>query len=371
MSDNLTLYATKPRFAALDGLRACAALGVLWIHTWTIHHNPRYIIKGIDITSLMALGGNGVDLFFVISGFCMYYFYGCNTQFAYADFGVFLKKRWRRLSPAFYVACAVHTAVNYFNDNSYPVALSVLTSLTYLNAVFPNYNPEGIFWSLTPEWHFYIIIPFLLIYQLQTGFKKTFITITLCLLVIALVSILTLKSKSDIFSYHIVFRYFQFMWGVLAGRVLLKWPHILLKYRGLIFLGYVLITYTGRVLISAPLLSLSTNYYNIIKLLGFTVMGLGFSGLLYLVVTSTKWLKLLFGNTVLSFIGKISFSFYLWHGLVHRLVAGWVISTNHVNAYSLSSTFISFTISTLILIPLATISFHLLEKNFMTSTKST
>jgi peptidoglycan/LPS O-acetylase OafA/YrhL len=106
----------KTKIAKLDGLRALAALGVLWIHIWTIHGNPRFKIAGLDITNILALGGNGVDLFFVISGFCMYYFYAHKATFSYLDFWTFIKKRWQRLSPAFYTATLVYIAFAYYTN---------------------------------------------------------------------------------------------------------------------------------------------------------------------------------------------------------------------------------------------------------------
>ncbi|MES2485545.1 MAG: acyltransferase, partial [Bacteroidota bacterium] len=278
----------KGRFAALDGLRAFAVSGVLWIHIWTVHGNPRYVVGKLDLASVLALGGNGVDLFFVISGFCMYYFYAGNRQFCYADFGAFIKKRWIRLSPAFYTACLVYIIAKLTHDGSYPFLKSALTCLTYQNALFPAYNPEGILWSLTSEWQFYIIVPFLLIYQNRYGFIKSFTVITICLFAIAIAGVMFLKSGSDILSSQIFFRYFEFMWGILAGRLLLLQPNIKLPYNALWLIGFILITYAGRVLISKPVLMLSTNYYNLFKLLGFTVMGFGLSGIIYLALTSKQ-----------------------------------------------------------------------------------
>jgi peptidoglycan/LPS O-acetylase OafA/YrhL len=354
------------RFAALDGLRALAALGVLWIHTWTIHGNPRFIIGGFDITSLLALGGNGVDLFFVISGFCMYYFYANNKTFSYADFWVFIKKRWVRLSPAFYAACLVYIAIRTFSNPDFPFIKSALSSLVYLNGIF--YTPENILWSLTAEWQFYLIVPVLLIYQNRLGFTKTFSIITGSMLILALLSIVILKSWSDIMLGQIMFRYFEFMWGILVGKILLAHPNFQIKHRFFYILSFVIITYAGRVIISKPILSLLPNYYNIFKLLGFTLMGLGFGGIVYMAVTSKHKLKLILGNKVLSFIGKISFSFYLWHGFVHQAVGRYVMAT-FPKLSNILAPLTTFFISVIILIPLSALSFSILEKPFMARNK--
>jgi peptidoglycan/LPS O-acetylase OafA/YrhL len=368
LNNTVTNSGSKNRFAALDGLRALAALGVLWIHTWTIHGNPRFIIGGFDITSLLALGGNGVDLFFVISGFCMYYFYANNKTFSYPDFWVFIKKRWVRLSPAFYTACLVYIGIRTFRSPDYPFIKSALTSLFYLNGILYNYTPESILWSLTAEWQFYIIVPILLIYQNRLCFAKTFSIITGSMLLIALLSIVVLKSRSDIMLGQIMFRYFEFMWGILVGKILLAYPNIQVKHRFFYIFSFVIITYTGRVIISKPVLSLLPTYYNIFKLLGFTLMGLGFGGIIYMAVTSRQKLKLILGNKVLSFIGKISFSFYLWHGFVHQVVGRHVMAT-FPKLNNIAAPLITFFISVIILIPLSTLSFSILEKPFMARNK--
>src|SRR5882757_9299550 len=150
----------RQRIQTLDGLRFLAAIGVLWIHSWTRHGNPRCYIGNIDLVNLLAIGGNGVDLFFVISGFCMYYFYGSKTNFSYRDFFRFLVKRWVRLSPAFYTAAIAYILVARLIDHREVDGLKIfLHSLFYLNFIFGQYNIASHFWTLTVEWQFYFIIP--------------------------------------------------------------------------------------------------------------------------------------------------------------------------------------------------------------------
>jgi len=355
------------RFAPLDGLRAVAALGVLWIHTWTLHGNPRCVIAGLDIASVLALAGNGVDLFFVISGFCMYYFYAKNKSFSYADFWTFIKKRWIRLSPAFYTACLAYIIAAKFRDPAYPVLPSIFTGLAYLNGILSNYTPVSILWSLTTEWQFYIIIPFLLIYQNKLGFKNIFLIIAFLMLIMAVISVIWLKSGSDNVTSQIIFRYFEFMWGILAGNILLTRADLQLKYRIAYFIGFVLITYSGRALLSKPILNLDKDHYNLFKLAGFTIMGLGFSGIIYMAITSKQILKAVLGNPVLSFIGKISFSFYLWHALIYPLVGAKMMAFFPA-LHNLAAPVITFFISAILLMPIATASFYLLERPFLNRT---
>jgi peptidoglycan/LPS O-acetylase OafA/YrhL len=64
------------RISEIDGLRAVAVLGVLYVHVWSFGCGTVGMHVGpIDINRVMSLFGTGVDLFFVISGFCMYMMY--------------------------------------------------------------------------------------------------------------------------------------------------------------------------------------------------------------------------------------------------------------------------------------------------------
>src|SRR5258708_18228201 len=100
------------RIKALDGFRAIAVLGVLWAHIWMFFVNPSFKILNVDVAALMSFWGIGVDLFFVISGFCMYLMYMSQTNgFSWRNYLEYIKRRWLRIAPAFYAAIAVYGLV--------------------------------------------------------------------------------------------------------------------------------------------------------------------------------------------------------------------------------------------------------------------
>jgi len=354
----------KQRIQTLDGLRFIAAMGVLWIHNWIAFHAPRCRVWKIDIADFLALGANGVDLFFVISGFCMYYFYGTKADFSYQSFARFIKKRWTRLSPAFYAATIIYIIVGkYVYHYQFSLVFNFLHSVFYLNYIGGQYNTARHFWTLTVEWQFYFLIPFLLIYQNKIGFKKSFILIFGATCLATVVAILFLDARSDFLTYTILFRVTEFACGVIAARLLLN-NSIKLKYRALWLIAFIVITYCGRVMISATGLSLSVHYYNIFKVIGFAVMGIGFAGMLYLAVTSTKWLNIILGNRLFKTMGRISYSFYLFHVLVYPVI---VVFTRHYlfALTGIAAPLVSMLISAIILYPVSLLSFHFLEKPFL------
>jgi peptidoglycan/LPS O-acetylase OafA/YrhL len=354
----------RQRIQTLDGLRFLAAIGVLWIHSWTLHGNPRWYVGNIDLANLLAIGGNGVDLFFVISGFCMYYFYASKSDFSYHDFYRFLVKRWVRLSPAFYVATVIYILVGkYIYHQKIDELSNFLHSVFYLNNIFIQYNTASHFWTLTVEWQFYFTIPLLLIYQNRVGFRKSFLIVFGAVFLLGIFLVFILKSHFDPITDTIFFRGLEFGCGSIAARLLII-NNIFLKKRSLWLALFIVITFAGRVLISKPVLNLLATYYNIFKLLGFTFMGIGFAGILYLAVTSVKWLDIILGNKVCKTMGRISYSFYLLHPLVYPAIAAYTMQFMPLLKGVAAPVFTT-VISALILYPISLLSYNLLEKPFL------
>jgi len=119
---------------------------------------------------LILFGNSGVDLFFAISGFCLYYPYtggrGPNWQ-------TFYYRRVRRLMPPYYAAIAVivvlpmviQPVVAKLGLQADPVSWAngrqVLVHLLCLQTLWHDtyYNLDGPLWSLGIEWQFYFVFP--------------------------------------------------------------------------------------------------------------------------------------------------------------------------------------------------------------------
>lgn len=314
------------------------------------------------MADFLAIGVNGVDLFFVISGFCMYYFYASKSDFSYHDFFRFLLKRWVRLSPAFYAATILFILdEKYIYHHQIDIVPNFLHNVFYLTNIFRRYVTANHFWTLTVEWQFYFTIPLLLIYKNRFGFKRPFLFIFGMISFCAAVSVFIVKDRFDPLTGTLLFHGTEFGCGVFAAR-LLTTNKSFFKHRIVWLLFFISVTYTGRVLVSKSVLDLSVDYYNLFKLLGFTMMGAGFAGILYLSVTSAKWLNAILGNKLFKNMGRISYSFYLLHPLIYPLVAVYVIELmpNGIIAPILTTL-----ISAIILYPVSLVSYSLLEKPFL------
>jgi peptidoglycan/LPS O-acetylase OafA/YrhL len=163
----------------LDGLRGIAALYVVLFHAY-------YFTRNIDlgftfklITAWLNFGHFAVDIFIVLSGFClMMPLARANTDTLPQGFGAYIYKRARRILPPYYVAFAGslalalvgqllqsqgHVGGNQIND--------VLTPGIVLSHIFMVHNFDFIWahrinppmWSVATEWQIYFLFPLLLL----------------------------------------------------------------------------------------------------------------------------------------------------------------------------------------------------------------
>ncbi|KLT66620.1 acyltransferase [Pedobacter sp. BMA] len=155
----------KDRIAILDGFRAIAILIVILFHFYSQWFNY-YPYK--NNFNYFSFGRYGVQFFFIISGFVIYYTLS-NTQ----TFITFWKKRFIRLFPSMLIASVIIlTILNIFDNNLlFPEGHELknfFTSLTFINPLtfnvllkllgFEHFTQylNGSYWSLWPEVQFYV-----------------------------------------------------------------------------------------------------------------------------------------------------------------------------------------------------------------------
>lgn len=153
------------RIDYIDGLRAVAVLAVI------LHHVGRQTgISGVT-ARVVHEGAHGVDLFFVLSGFCLAFptlvkiARSGTSSFDVADFGA---KRLVRILPPFYIATAALIAVFALphllrhQAPSVPIPSfgNVVASLLFLDERVQLIN--GAFWTLMVEFRWYFAFPLLL-----------------------------------------------------------------------------------------------------------------------------------------------------------------------------------------------------------------
>lgn len=151
----------KFEFKNLETLQLVRAVAVILV---VFHHSYHLLIKyyGIDAPyfSLFEYGSMGVDLFFVLSGFIIFYIH-------HKDIGnkkrlnAFILKRFVRIYPIYWVITLSFVFINLMEGNLY-------STIYFLKSFFllPQSNQPiiGVAWSLIHEILFYIIFS-LLIYS--------------------------------------------------------------------------------------------------------------------------------------------------------------------------------------------------------------
>ena len=136
------------RYANLDFVRALAILLVVNCHSGSI-------FAAAPLSAALQLGGKGVELFFVLSGWLL----GRQIlielrQTGRVEFRRFWLRRWMRTLPAYY---AVLTVISLYilSRGNQPLRWSYL----YFGQAYVSGMPYfGISWSLCVEEHFYLVV---------------------------------------------------------------------------------------------------------------------------------------------------------------------------------------------------------------------
>jgi peptidoglycan/LPS O-acetylase OafA/YrhL len=347
------------RILPLDGLRAIAAFGVVWIHVWSYMGNPSLSIGGLDIYKILSIVGNGVDLFFVISGFCMYMMYG-RIPFSWEGFLDFIKKRWLRIAPAYYFAVVVYAVILLIINPGFTFVKTVLLHFLFLQNFNFTQEISGPFWSLATEWFFYFLLPAFFNLSAKFGFKKIFIISFLLSIFFGLVAYFP-----DPFSWSksVIVRFTEFLWGVLAAK--LYFDNSLSKFSLLLnFWVGIGIAYVGRLLMLTEVVRFAGQWGFIFKTLSYSVMTLGFTIILLTSINKpTEKFSLLLSSNIFRLLGRLSYSVYLWHSLVIFILAPFLKEYLYV-AFLPLKTFLAFIVISLFTFGISFISYKYLEEPY-------
>jgi exopolysaccharide production protein ExoZ len=148
----------------MEGLRGFAVLLVFFVHYTTFIDpwiaNPSF--THVLARTLHTIGNTGVDLFFVLSGYLIYGMLISRPQ----PFVRFMTRRVERIYPAFVVVFVIYIALSFVfpAQNKIPrdgldATLYLLENLVLLPGVFPIEPMITVAWSLSYEMFYYVAIP--------------------------------------------------------------------------------------------------------------------------------------------------------------------------------------------------------------------
>lgn len=310
----------------LDGLRAIAVLGII------IYHLNKQWLTG---------GFLGVDTFFVISG----YLITSLLLKEYDDTGIIkLKSFWirrlKRLLPAVIVLLMVVGTATLLlkSDNIIRVKHDIIAAIFYVSnwwyiAKDVNYFEQFSFmplkhlWSLAIEEQFYIFFPVILVTLLLTIKKRYKIGF-----IFWGVSIISLGLMMFIYSINgdhsrVYFGTDTRLQTLLLGVILaFLWPPFKLKNDPPKVVKYVIDSIGSLSFIVLILLFFIINdETNWIYDGGFYLISILTLFIIASVVHPSTWIAKIFSNPVLVFIGKRSYSLYLWHFAVISFVHSYYV----------------------------------------------
>ncbi|NLU16206.1 MAG: acyltransferase family protein [Serratia liquefaciens] len=299
--ENIVKETVKDYRKDIDGLRAIAILLVV------LYHSGVKILSG---------GFIGVDIFFVISGFLIggiLYKEFSENKFSYSKFHT---RRIKRIAPALLFMLVICSFISFFYLSplelkdfslfSGATILSVPNIILWhkINYFSPNaeLNPLLMTWSLGVEEQFYIFLPIILGFI----FKKN----RNVLLWVGIISVISFIACILITNSNPLFAFFMLptrAWELGAGVMLA----ILMKQNRIPPLSTVLKELSfllGLGLMIVPALTFNAQtqfpgYAALLPTLGAVLIILGNGRL-------SAWLL---GNRLMTFIGLVSYSWYLWH----------------------------------------------------------
>lgn len=288
--------------ADIDGLRALAVLAVIFYHFDIMGFSGGYI---------------GVDVFFVISGYLIGSLILFQLEQNEFKFSTFYLRRIRRLIPAFIVVIlfSIITAYLYILPMDFKQYGQSLFAATVYSSNILFFLEAGYFdtashlkpllhtWSLSVEEQFYIIFPALAWLLIRFKRKLVIVFFISISLISFFASVFYISRDSAAVFFLYPFRAWEMFLGViLALRILPKITNsIVANIFG--FLGFCLI------LIPCTIYNSSTTFPGMTALSPcFGAAIFIYSGMTYRTLTKS-W----FSKTLPVFIGKISYSLYLWH----------------------------------------------------------
>ncbi|MHC2361393.1 acyltransferase family protein [Rhizobium leguminosarum] len=270
---------------SLDGLRGVAALLVVEAHIG--------FIFPITAPHLVTLGDEAVGLFFALSGFLMAHLYGSRpvTRENVLDF---LVSRFARIYPV-YLAAVVFVAM-----------LSIMQNLDFVQPIvgvtdFVRHvfllGSSGVFWSIPPEIQFYLLFPVLwLCLARPHRYSGVIVGLTVVVVVDGLIELpgpgIMLVSKLP-----------YFLFGAIAGMMHSHWnkwnPSAL---TGILTLFLLAVFFTYRHILSG----FSPEFWSLQSAVAAAVI-------VGLVARQPPIAAHVLAAAPVRFLGKISFSLYLFH----------------------------------------------------------
>jgi peptidoglycan/LPS O-acetylase OafA/YrhL len=316
LQDLYELPQERQRAPAIEGLRGLAVLLVFGVHFHALFSH--YVAPSSLTYHLTALGWNighsGVDIFFALSGALIYEI----VLRRQPRYGNFLTRRAQRIYPTFLAVFAIYVVLAFFDpaghlpDGRVRATVYLIENALLLPGVM-SINPLiSVAWSLSYEFAFYILLP-LFVYALAFH-RRSPRTRVLLLCIPALVLI-----GADLVHSTPYKRSLMFLAGMLAFEARNStWFRSQLTRRAEALVAVLfIVSFPAMVALSAR----ATGLPNIWAWPALIVLIVTDFWVVLFVTGFDGRLKTLASFFGLRWLGNISYSFYLLHGLTLKIFA--------------------------------------------------
>ena len=299
----------KLRISSIDGLRAISILFVLIDHY--IYFSGNNFLN--PYFSFLINGKNGVDIFFIISGFLITtILVKEHLRDGQISLTTFFLRRAFRILPALYFLLFIYFILSKSNVIHFSMQ-------TLLNSIFLVSQLKGVrwenfhLWSLSVENIFYILLPLFLNRFKNIPYVKIFYSSIILLLILPFIRYY-FYTQTNLSTFNIFFRCEGLIFGVLIALItLFVQPKIKFSHISLVFISTVVIIILIN-FISSFNNSITLNY--ILKQYSSILYVFVFALLFWCVINlKTGIIYSILNNSILTFIGIISYSLYLWQQL--------------------------------------------------------
>ena len=273
------------------------------------------------LSMFYSSGYLGVDFFFILSGFILFYkYHSCfQTDIGKGSFKAFIFKRIARIVPlhifVMLIFCVIPLAYlvtnreipyPYYGADTFFLKLVLIDMWFSSDYYWPNWNTPS--WTISTEFFAYLLFPFLvyLFHRLNTILKFIFPTIMLVMLMLTHYLTGSNNIGDNIGTIGLLRCISEFFFGFIICHIFFRFKNNSISHR---HLGLFSLTFVVTTLLASPFVS---NYIWVPILFG--------NILLLLVCYDTKIHRFL-NLRALVFLGDISYSIYLTHIFIRNLLS--------------------------------------------------
>ena len=358
----------------LTGIRGWAALWVFLYHVWSMSGHPDFtlVLAGVplDFTPLASIGGAGVTIFFVLSGFLL------AIPFAEWQSGLrqrpaldrYFLRRVMRVFPAYYAQLAILLLIAAW----IPGQPGIDDGGSLFRHLFMLFTPpplgtvpvNGVWWTLPIEFSFYLVLP-LLALLLRPSRWWMLLAGGLVTMYLWRHGVVTRMADASIpqrvvATYQLPGSMDAFGLGMLAALLHVnrsQLPGWLLPRMNLDRLGLL-----GLALVLAAIYWLPGNRHeywadNPIFYLWTPALVLGIATIIFAGVGGGRMMNRLFASRFMIYAGLVSYSYYLWH----FPVLNWIVATEWFQALESMRFLTLLLVSAPLIFVVSTLSYVLVE----------